>query len=186
MIEVDGKNICQFSPESTRRLFGVISQANYFFAKSLRKNLTYAKTDASDEELLEALHTAELDEWYISLPDGLDTWLGEQAARMSGGEAQRLAVARVLLQDTPFVLLDEPTSNLDPETENKLLTTLFRVFSDKGVLMITHRLIKLGEVDKILFLVDGRIVETGKHSELLVQNGVYSHYWKLQQDLLLD
>lgn len=179
---LDGRELQGYSAESRRRLFGVISQTNYFFAETLRENLLYAKNDASEAELIAALQTAELGEWYAGLPEGLETWLGEQGARMSGGEAQRLAVARVLLQETPFILLDEPTANLDPDTERKLLATLFRLFREKGVLMITHRLVMLDRADEILFLSGGEIIEAGREKELLAKPGAYRRFWQMQQN----
>jgi ATP-binding cassette subfamily C protein CydC len=181
-ILVDQQNMEEYSAESTRRLFGVISQSNYFFAETLRNNLLYARPDATDSDLVDVLRTAELGAWYSSLSEGLDTWLGEQGARMSGGEAQRLAVARVLLQAAPFILLDEPTANLDPDTERKLLTTLFGLFCDKGVLLITHRLVMLDQADKILFLSGGKVIESGTETNLLARGGAYSRFWKMQRN----
>jgi ATP-binding cassette subfamily C protein CydC len=183
-VTLDGEDMLQYSAESSRKLFGVISQTNYFFAETLRNNLLYARPEAADAELLEALQMAELGEWYRGLPDGLDTWLGEQGARMSGGEAQRLAIARVLLQSTPFILLDEPTANLDPDTEQKLLTTLFRLFREKGVLMITHRLVMLDQADEIVFLERGKIIESGKQSELIEKDGAYRRFWQMQRNTI--
>jgi ATP-binding cassette, subfamily C, bacterial CydC len=181
-ILVDGKDIRSFNDESVQKLFTVISQNNYLFAMTLRENLLLARPGASDEDLKEALRNAELSDWFAGLPEGLDAWLGEQGAQMSGGEAQRLAIARAILQDAPFVLLDEPTSHLDPVTERKLLTTLFRVFNHKGMLLITHQLVMLDKANEIAFIEAGRILEQGTQTELLTKNGKFKHYWKLQQD----
>jgi ATP-binding cassette subfamily C protein CydC len=180
-IWLDGEPITNWSAESTRRLFGVISQSPTFFAETLRENLLLARPTASDAELLAALHQAELQPWLATLPEGLDTWLGEQGARLSGGEQQRLAVARVILQDTPFVILDEPTAHLDAHTEHALMTTLFRSFAGKGILLITHQLSTLHYADEILFLAQGRVVEAGDLSALLQRPGRFRTYWDLQQ-----
>jgi ATP-binding cassette subfamily C protein CydC len=181
-ILLDGKDLQQYSGESVRRLFGVISQSNYFFAGTLRDNLLLADPQAKETELLAAIHTAELGPWFDSLPDGLNTWLGEQGARLSGGEAQRLAIARVLLQKPPFILLDEPISHLDTETEKNVLTTLFRVFTDKGVLMITHNLAMLDKTNEIIFISEGNVLERGNQSQLLLQNQAYAHFWDLKRN----
>jgi ATP-binding cassette subfamily C protein CydC len=185
-ITIDGKDIRAYDEESTRKLFAVIPQNSYFFAMTLRENLLLARPEASNDQLEEALRVAELFDWYQSLTDGMETWLGEQGARMSGGEAQRLAIARAYLQETPFVLLDEPTSHLDPDTEKKLLTTLFRVFKNKGVLLITHRLVMLDQVDEIDFLSAGRIQEKGTQTELIAKRGAFEYFWTLQKNSIPD
>ena len=184
-ILLDGQSFRQYSAESTRKLFGVISQSSYFFAESLRQNLLLAKEDATDEMLMAVIQRAELEDWFHTLPDGLDTWLGEQGIRMSGGEAQRLAIARVLLQDNPFILLDEPTSHLDVETEKNVLKTIFKVFSDRGILLITHHLLMLDQAEEIIYLADGKTVERGKQAELLKKGSYFRQFWQLQyQDVL--
>ena len=184
-ILLDGQNFQQYPAESTRKLFGVISQSSYFFAENLRQNLLLAREDATDEMLMEVIQKAELGEWLHTLPDGLGTWLGEQGIRMSGGEAQRLAIARVLLQDNPFILLDEPMSHLDVETEKNALKTIFRVFSDRGILLITHHLIMLDQAEEIIYLADGKVVERGKQAELLKNGNYFKQFWQLQhQDIL--
>jgi ABC-type transport system involved in cytochrome bd biosynthesis fused ATPase/permease subunit len=144
--------------------------------------LLLADPQAKETELLAAIHTAELGPWFDSLPDGLNTWLGEQGARLSGGEAQRLAIARVLLQKPPFILLDEPISHLDTETGKNVLTTLFRVFTDKGVLMITHNLAMLDKTNEIIFISEGNVLERGNQSQLLLQNQAYAHFWDLKRN----
>lgn len=185
-IRVDGDEIRRYSDSSIRQLFGVISQSTYLFAETLRKNLLLADPGASEVQLLTALHDVELDSWLANLPDGLDTWLGEQGIQMSGGERQRLAIARILLQKTPFVILDEPTSNLDPVTEQKIMQTLLRVFDDRGVLIITHRLVMMEKIDEIVFLIGGKIIEAGSHDRLLQNHGAYERFYKLQKNFLIE
>jgi ATP-binding cassette subfamily C protein CydC len=178
---LDDQPITNWSADSTRQLFGVISQSPTFFAETLRENLLLARPSAVDAELLVALGQAELHDWFAALPQGLDTWLGEQGARLSGGEQQRLAVARVILQDTPFVILDEPTAHLDAKTERELMDNLFKNFTGKGILLITHQLSTLRYADEILFLAQGKVVEEGSLSALLERPGRFMDYWELQQ-----
>jgi ATP-binding cassette subfamily C protein CydC len=175
-IKVDGLELAEYEADSTRKLFSVVSQNSFLFADSLRNNLLLACPEATDEQLISAVEAAEMREWFDTLPYGLDTWLGEQGARLSGGEVQRLAIARALLQNAPFILLDEPSGHLDTENEKKIMHTLFDLFKEKGVLLITHRLISLDRVDEIIFLSNGRVVERGSETELLARNGAYKRY----------
>lgn len=185
-VSLDGVALELYSEASTRKLFGVISQSTYMFSETLRENLLLAAPDATENQLLDVLHQARLDEWFSSLPEGLDTWLGDQGVQMSGGERQRLAIARVLLQDTPFVILDEPTANLDPETESVILTQLFDVFTNRGLIMITHRLVQMEKLTRIYFIKAGEVIESGEHPDLLRQNGAYRHFFDLQQNIFSD
>lgn len=185
-IQIDGNDLDVYSETSTRALFGVISQSTYVFSETLRENLLLAAPDAGDDQLMEVMHQAKLDDWFASLPDGLNTWLGDQGVQMSGGERQRLAIARVLLQETPFVILDEPTANLDPETEKAILTQLFDTFSDRGLLIITHRLVQMENMTRIYFIKAGEVVECGSQMDLLNQKGAFFHFFELQQNILGD
>ena len=185
-ILLDGKDLRSYSEESTRRLFSVISQNSSLFANTLKENLLLAKPQASDAELIEALQKADLIHWFDSLPQGLNTWMGERGAYISGGEAQRLAVARAILQDAPFVLLDEPTAHLDQETASRVLTNLLDCFSDKGLLLITHRFSGLEGMDEIVFLSSGKVVERGTYPQLLAEPGAFACFLKLEKDQIPD
>jgi ATP-binding cassette subfamily C protein CydC len=133
-----------------------------------------------------AAQQAQIHEFIASLPRGYDTLIGEQGLRLSGGERQRLAIARALLKNAPILIFDEPTANLDPLTEKEVLATLFKTMRGKTSLLITHRLIGLENVDEILVMDDGQIVERGTHEQLLTQEGLYRHLWDLQNQILND
>lgn len=148
--------------EMAAQYFGVIQQDTYLFNTSLRENLRLGKPDASDEEIVEALDRVGLSRLLARLPEGLDTIVDEAGLRFSGGERHRIALARVLLQDVPFVILDEPTVGLDPQTERDVLKVLLEVLADKTVLMITHHLAGVAQMDKVLFMEAGTIKRDGE------------------------
>ena len=183
-VTLDGVDITSLDPAMVRSKFGVMMQATYLFNTSLRENLLLAKPDASVSELNHALSSAELSDWVASLPDGLDTWVGEHGVKLSAGERQRVALARLVLQDAPFLLLDEPTSNLDPINENRIMKTLYLLFWDRGILLITHRLNLLKDMDEILVLQNAGIIERGKFLELMSSNGKFKSIYDIGQDLL--
>jgi len=170
--------------EEVRQGISVVSQGTDLFNDTLRANIALGKPGAEDSEILAAAQKARLEEWIQSLPDGLETQLGERGTQISAGERQRVAIARAVLKDAPLFLLDEPTGNLDPVTEKEFLETLFTVLSGKTTLLITHRLVGLERVDQILVLYRGRIIERGRESELLEQNGFYRRMWTLQNRIL--
>lgn len=165
-------------------IFGVISQNSYLFSESLRQNLLFAKPAATDDELIEVIRRVELFGWYEMLPNGLDTWLGERGQQMSGGERQRLAIARVLLDDSPFIILDEPTSHLDSETSHTIMVNLLSNLGSKGILLITHQMELLDDIDKIYFIKDGSVSESGSKKELLKRQGDFYHFYHMQNELL--
>ncbi len=165
--------------------FGVITQNSYLFSESLRNNLLMAKPSATDDELIQVLTQVELQNWFALLPQGLDTWLGERGKQMSGGERQRLAVARSLLRDSPFVILDEPTSHLDTETARSMMKNAFSLLAGKGILLVTHQMDLLDEMDIIHFIKNGRITESGTKAELLELRGNFYYCSQLKKDLLV-
>jgi ATP-binding cassette subfamily C protein CydC len=184
-ILVDGCEIKNINQSNLHRIFGVVPQSIYIFDASLRENLLLAKSNASDEEICRALALVQLEDWVRNLPQGLDTWLGEHGMKMSAGERQRLAAARIVLQDSPMVLLDEPTANLDPINEKKLLENLFSLFQDKGVLLITHKLHLLEQMDEIILLDNSTIAERGSYATLMKMGGLFSRLAKLEDDQLI-
>ncbi|NPV86918.1 MAG: thiol reductant ABC exporter subunit CydC [Anaerolineae bacterium] len=163
-----------------RRQFGVLQQNAYLFTDTLRGNLLLANPGADEKKLREALDKVQLGSWLASLPHGLDTWMGEGGQQMSGGERQRLAAARLLLQDAPIFVLDEPTANLDAITAKKLMEMLLAICEGRSLLWITHHLSGLHQVDEVLVLQAGRVVERGQHDDLLKLGGLYARLWWLQ------
>ena len=183
-INLNGVDIEHIQLEIIRGRIALVSQSVYLFNLSLRKNLTLANPTANDIELVEILKQVGLKDWLEKLPKGLDTWLGEQGAFMSGGERQRLSLARAQLQNADFVIFDEPTANLDAINAKALMPSLLNNMTDKSVLWITHHLVGLDVMDEIMVMDEGRIIERGRHEQLLRTGGMYSRMWKIQHQML--
>jgi ATP-binding cassette subfamily C protein CydC len=173
-ITLGGHELRCYRGDDLRRHFAVVSQGTHLFTTTLRENLRVANAQATDEQLAAALDVAQLGAFVAEQPDGLDTWVGEAGLRLSGGQARRVAIARALLKDAPVLLLDEPTEGLDAETERQLMQALYRLMEGRSVLLITHRLVGLEAMDEILLLDRGRVVERGRHEELLAAGGAYA------------
>ncbi len=184
-ILLDGQDLRAYTPVDVRRMFSLVSQGTYLFNASLGENLRLARPWATPAEIETACAQAELHDFVTTLPNGYETLVGERGVQFSGGERQRVAIARALLKDAPLFIFDEPTANLDPATERRLLETLQRVTKDKSVLWITHRLIGLEAMDEIIVMDQGRIVERGTQAELLAQEGLYKKLWDLQNRALI-
>lgn len=183
-VRLGGQDVRDYTQADLRRAVGIVSQGTHLFNETLRDNLLLARPDATNSQLESALERAQLIEFVRHLPQGLDTPLGEQGLRLSGGERQRLAIARALLEDTPVLILDEPTANLDLATEHEILATLYDSAPDRATLVITHRLVHMERMDEILVLNRGRIVERGTHAELLEANGFYKRMVEVQNQML--
>ncbi len=179
-ILLGGAPIKHLAQADIRSIIGVISQSTYLFGATIRENLLIAKPDSTPEEIDQAIRSAKLARLVTSLPKGLDTWVGERGVALSGGERQRLAVARVLLRGSRILVLDEPTANLDHETERELLRSILRLMQGRTLLLVTHRLVEMEALDEILVMDRGCIVERGTHSELLARRGLYRRLWDLQ------
>lgn len=184
--KVDGVDVKGIDPDAVRSLFAVLPQNIYLFNGDIRENLLVANPAATDEDLQHAIEQAGLLDWLHSQPEGLDTWIGERGVKISGGEKQRLAAARVMLQDRPFILLDEPTSNLDRVSAERVMRSLFQHAEQRGLLLITHDIAWLSQMDEVLVLSDGRIVEQGNFPDLLKQNGVLARIFKVEMDKLVE
>jgi len=185
-ITLGGTSLKALDQDEVRKKIALVSQNSYFFNTSIRENLRLARRSVTPAELESAARAAQIHEFIATLPKGYDTLIGEQGLRLSGGERQRLAIARALLKEAPILIFDEPTANLDPLTEKEVLATLFESMRRKTSLLITHRLIGLENVDEILVMDGGQIVEQGTHKELRDQAGLYRHLWDLQNQILYD
>lgn len=179
-IEIDGYNVKDVALSSLGEMIGVVTQETYLFHASIKKNLLYARPDATDEELHEATRAAAIHERIMELPDGYDTVVGERGYKFSGGEKQRLAIARVILKNPRFLILDEATSALDTHSERLIQAALEPLIRTRTTLAIAHRLSTVLAADMILVMKEGQIVERGKHSDLLRLNGVYKQLYNEQ------
>ena len=184
-ILIDGIDVRTVTQESLRRQIGMVTQETAMFNRSARENIKYGKPDASDEEMFAAARAAEAHEFILGLKDhhgrvGYEAFLGERGVKLSGGQRQRIALARAFLKDAPILVLDEATSALDSEVEASVQNALARVMQGKTVLAIAHRLSTIAEMDRIIVLDEGKIVEQGSHSQLLGLGGLYARYWNRQ------
>jgi ATP-binding cassette subfamily B protein len=179
-IRINGLDVRDATMESLTATIGVVTQDAHLFHDTIRANLLYAKPDANDGELDAALAGAQIATMVDGLPDGLDTVVGDRGYRLSGGEKQRLAIARILLKAPEVVVLDEATAHLDSESEAAVQQALATALRGRTSLVIAHRLSTVREADIILVLDHGRIVESGHHDELLADGGLYAELYRIQ------
>ncbi len=185
-ITLGAESLKAYDQDEVRARIGLVSQNTYFFNTSVYENLRFARRRVTREEIESAAKSAQIHDFIMGLPKGYDTLIGEQGLRLSGGERQRLAIARAIIKDAPILILDEPTANLDPLTEKQVLETLFGLMKQKTSLLITHRLIGLENVDEIIVMNHGQIVERGSQSDLMQADGLYRRLWDLQNRILED
>lgn len=172
-IKINGRDISEFGTQALRDKIALISQQTYIFDSTIRKNLALAKSDATEEEMLDALSIADLDSFVLSLPEKLDSKTGEWGSLFSGGQKQRIAIARAILKESSFYIFDEATSNVDASSEAEIWKNIAEISANKTTLIITHRLSMIKNCDKIIVLEQGRIVESGKHEKLMENRGLY-------------
>ncbi|MQY41885.1 ATP-binding cassette domain-containing protein [Epibacterium sp. SM1969] len=191
VISIDGQDICQVTQDSLRSQIGMVQQDSSLLHRSVRDNILYGRPDATEDEVLAAAKQAEAHEFILTLEDpegrsGYDAHVGERGVKLSGGQRQRVALARVILKDAPILVLDEATSALDSEVEASIQRTLYGMMAGKTVIAIAHRLSTIAQMDRILVLDDGKIVEEGAHEELLEKHGLYAQFWDRQSGGFLN
>ena len=180
-VSINGKDIRELTQSSLRAHIGIVPQDTVLFNDSIYYNVAYGRPSASRDEVIEAARSAHILEFIESLSDGWETTVGERGLKLSGGEKQRVAIARTILKNPPILIFDEATSALDSKTEKAIQGELFSISADRTTLIIAHRLSTVVDADEILVMEQGRIVERGSHRELLGQGGIYARMWALQQ-----
>jgi ATP-binding cassette subfamily B protein len=179
-VRINGVDVRQLKQKSLREAIGVVPQVASLFNDTIRNNILYGKRGATEEDMQRVVKAAQLDTFIDSLPEGWDTVVGDRGLKLSGGEKQRTAIARCLLKDPPFVLLDEATSSLDTVTENSVQEALDKLGNERTCLVIAHRLGTIRNADNIIVLDEGKVREQGTHEELLAFNGKYANMWNMQ------
>ena len=177
---IDGQDIRDVSQNSLHNAIGVVPQDTVLFNDTIYYNIAYGRDAATRAEIEQAAKAAQIHDFVQSLPNGYDTMVGERGLKLSGGEKQRVGIARSLLKNPPILLLDEATSALDTQTEHEIQESLIQMGQGRTVMIIAHRLSTVVHADRIVVLEQGQIVEFGSHDELLAQEGRYSHLWHLQ------
>jgi ATP-binding cassette subfamily B protein len=177
---IGGRDVREVTQQSLRDRIGVVSQEAHMFHETIRANLVYAAPGATDDQIWAAVDAAQIGELVRSLPDGLETVVGDRGYRLSGGEKARLAIARLLLKQPAIVILDEATAHLDSESEAAVQDALANALEGRTSLVIAHRLSTIINADKVIVVDDGRVVESGSHAELLAAGGLYGELYRTQ------
>jgi ATP-binding cassette subfamily B protein len=180
-VTIDGQDVRDVTQRSLREAIGIVPQDTVLFNDTIYYNIKYGRFDASEDEIVAAARLAQIDGFIRALPDGYDTMVGERGLKLSGGEKQRVAIARTILKGPPILILDEATSALDSHTEKEIQDALDRVAKNRTTLVIAHRLSTIVHADNILVLDKGRLVEQGTHGELVAQGGLYASLWARQR-----
>lgn len=181
-VRIDGQDIRDINQHSLRKAIGIVPQDTVLFNDTIRYNIAYGRPEATEEEVVRAAEMSSIDGFIEKLSDGYETMVGERGLKLSGGEKQRVAIARTILKDTPILLFDEATSALDSKTEQDILASLKEVSKGRTTLVIAHRLSTVVSADEILVLDEGKVIERGRHADLLKKDGVYAGMWQRQQE----
>lgn len=185
-ILIDNQNIKKITQDSLREIIGYVPQEPLLFHRSLRENIAYGNQKASEKEVVRAAKLAHADDFIRTLPRRYETLVGERGVKLSGGQRQRIAIARAILKNAPILILDEATSSLDSESEKYIQEGLWELMKDKTALVIAHRLSTIRHLDRILVLERGRIVQDGRHDELITKKGIYAKLWEHQSGGFLE
>ena len=189
-VAIDGADIRDFTLESLRRNVGIVQQDIFLFDATIRDNIAYGVSNATEADIINAAKIAQLHDQIMTLPAGYDTWVGERGSTLSGGQRQRLSIARTVLVNPPILILDDSTSSVDVETERQIHQAMVNVMQGRTTFVIAHRLSTVREADQILVLKNGEIAERGNHHELIAQRGIYRDIYELQlrpqEEVLLD
>ena len=180
VVRLDGHDVQDLQLVDLRRAIGLVSQDTFLFHGTIGENISYARPEASHDEIREAARAAELDDWIESLPQKYDTVVGERGQKLSGGQRQRVSIARAVMKNPPVLILDEATSSVDNETEAAIQRSMDRIAQDRTTIVIAHRLSTVRNAHRILVLDKGRVVEEGRHDELVALGGVYAQLWAVQ------
>jgi ATP-binding cassette subfamily B protein len=181
-VTIDGQDIRDVTQSSLRAAIGIVPQDTVLFNDTILYNIAYGRIGAGEPEILEAAKLAQIDPFIRELPAGYKSMVGERGLKLSGGEKQRVAIARTLLKNPPILLLDEATSALDTHTEREIQSALKLVSKNRTTLVIAHRLSTIIDADEILVLDRGQIIERGRHGELVARNGAYAAMWNRQKE----
>lgn len=175
-VKIGGYDVKDYTLESLMEQISVVFQNVYLFSDTIENNIKFGKPEATHDEVVAAAKAACCDDFIESLPDGYQTVIGKGGASLSGGEKQRISIARAMLKNAPIVILDEATANVDPENEDRLQKAIEALMRDKTIIMIAHRLKTVRHADQILVIDHGHIVQQGKHEQLIAQPGIYADF----------
>ena len=175
-ISIGGRDIREYTLASLMSMISIVFQRVYLFRDTIENNIRFGRPTASHAEVIEAARKAACHDFIMQLPDGYNTVVGEGGATLSGGEKQRISIARAILKDAPIIIFDEATANVDPENEDRLQQAMEALTKDKTVIMIAHRLNTVRNAARILVVADGEIVQCGTHEELLCETGIYADF----------